>query len=97
MDKQLSAQEIYDAFYIEAVSRARANGHKLPDEVEVFQVFVKMSRKAIEQGDAPPDFMDEVREVKAFQAREREEAMRMEARTKALKEGTILDWDDLMK
>lgn len=93
----MSAQEIYDAFFIEAISRARTDGHKLPDEVEVFQVFVKMARKAVQDGDAPPDFMDEVAEVKAFKAREREEAIRMEARDKALKEGTILDWDDLMK
>lgn len=97
MDNQLSAQQIYDEFYFEAVRRTREKGTPLPDEVEVFKVFVKFARAAVLAGEAPPDFMGEVGEVKPYKARELEQERRTEEIDKALREGSILDFDSLLK
>ena len=96
MDKQVTAQELYNNLYFEMCARARDKGQKLPDEVEVFSFFVKSCRDAILVGEAPPDFLDEVREVQPHKALEREASARLEARDKALREGSPIDLDDLL-
>ncbi len=96
MNKQLTAQEIYNEFYFESCKRARSKGDPLPNEVEVFKLLVKASRNAIIDGDAPPDFLEQLSEVKPHIAIERESQSRLEAREKGLREGTLLDLDDLL-
>ena len=102
--KNLSAQELYDALYNEALSRKRAAG-QMPQtdeqfqkfEVDVFKTLYEAAKQAIKSGEAPPDFMDELGEVKAFHTREKAEARWREERDKALREGTVLSIDDLLK
>ena len=67
--QQLTAQQLYDAFYVDAYDKADASGMKPPKEDVVFDAFVKVCRKMVRLGHAPPDFMDEVKEVKAMKAR----------------------------
>ncbi len=74
--KQVSAQELFDHMFIEVYDRAEAMGRRLPTEEEVFRVFVARCRRAVLLGEAPPDFMDEVSEVKPLITRKRIEELR---------------------
>lgn len=96
MAKGLTAQELYDAFYLEALSRARKKGDKLPTEVDVFKVLVKEAREAVFRGDESVEILDELAEVKSFHIREEEEARWKKERDEALREGRVLDLNDLL-
>lgn len=95
--EQVTAQELYDALYLEVCTRARRDGKELPNEVEVFKHFVQTCKDAIAIGEAPPDFLEEVKEVNPQKAVEAELAHRLQAREDALRNGYVLDLDDLMK
>jgi hypothetical protein len=96
MAKQITAQELYNEFYFEACNRARIKGQDLPNEIEVFQILVKEARKAVADGEAPPDFLYELSEVKPQLAIERERAARKEEREQALRHGGVIDIEDLL-
>jgi len=93
--EQVTAQQLYNQFYMEACHRARIKGHPLPNEVEVFKILVKEARKAIIDGDAPMDFIHELAEVKPHIALEKEAEARAEARERGLREGTLTDINDV--
>lgn len=97
MEGNVTAQELYNQFYFEACNRARTKGEDLPNEVEVFKILVKKSRQAIMDGDCPPDFLHELAEVKPHIAIEREASSRMDERDRALRNGTVIDMEDLLK
>lgn len=92
-----SAQELYNALYEEVIRRYRITGAKPPSEPEIFKALVQFARSQVVAGEFPEEIMDMLAEVKPQVAREREEARRMEEREKALREGTVLDLDDLLK
>jgi hypothetical protein len=96
-NKELSAQEIYDSFYMEAIESARSKGHQLPDEIEIFEVFLKACKNAIITGDAPPDFLDEVAEIQSYRLRDVLEERRKFEVDQALRQGNILDLNALLK
>lgn len=95
MERQVTAQELYNQFYFEACERARVKGYPIPNEVEVFKILVKESRKAILDGECPSDFIHELAEVKPHIALEKEASRRAEARERGLREGTLTDLNDI--
>jgi hypothetical protein len=97
MEKQVTAQELYNKFYSEACYRARMKGHPKPNEVEVFRILVKESRKAVADGEAPIDFLYELEEVKPQVALEFEAARVAEDRERGLREGTLTDIEDVFQ
>ena len=96
MARGMTAQQLYDAVYLEAISRARRKGDKLPTEVDVFRVIVKDAESAVLRGDESIELLDELREVKSFHIRGEEEARWKDERERALREGTVLDLNDLL-
>lgn len=93
----MTVQELYDAVYIEAVSRARTKGEKLPTEMDIFKLLAKDIRDAIMRGEESEEALDELSEVQSFHIREQEESTRREAVDRGLRDGTILDLDALLK
>lgn len=97
MAKEITVQELYDRLYIEAADRARKKGEKIPTEVQIFEVLVKSIRAAISRGEESVDTLAELSEVQSFHIREQEEQMRKDKVDRALREGNILDLDELTK
>jgi len=95
MERQVTAQELYNTFYSEACTRARIKGEPKPNEVEVFRILVKMARQAVLDEECPPDFLHELAEVKPQIALEREAALREEHRERGLREGLFSDINDI--
>lgn len=91
--KEKTIQELYDEFYLEAASRARAKGDALPTEVEIFEILYKELKAAIIRGDEPPEAMAELAEVQSFHIREEEEQRRKAQVEEALRHGYVLDFD----
>lgn len=76
-DEQISAQQLYEQLYEETLRRAKIRGDsKLPDETEVFKVLVAGARAAVANGEAPPEFLDELAEVKPLCIQEIEERLK---------------------
>ena len=68
--QNIPAQELYERFLEESVRRAQITGQRIPTEVEVFSVLVKEVRKLVARGQAEPEALDELREVKAIKVQE---------------------------